>query len=248
VIFFGSFTFKRHIFMLWHISDVHRHQYFSFQAGIFVPYEKTYNWNLPVSHINNPNHFQHHRFYLHHCDTLIVVILFHKSHNIPNYPFCWNSSSFCSHNFFGINRISWSELWSRSTKVCRNNTASSLALWCANWVAWRTRGNRGALLTTGRGSASQKTCRFLKFLSISELSKPLFDFIDYFALFTTESWTRSVNLFTIFLLKVNLYEFVSLYIYIFKYDLLSCWLLIILVFICEPIYMKIILINVFVGF
>jgi hypothetical protein len=35
--------------MLWHISDVHKHHYFSFQAGISVPYEKTYNWNLPVS-------------------------------------------------------------------------------------------------------------------------------------------------------------------------------------------------------
>jgi hypothetical protein len=42
VIFFGPFTFKRHSFMLLHISDVHRH-YFSFQAGISVPYEKTYN-------------------------------------------------------------------------------------------------------------------------------------------------------------------------------------------------------------
>ena len=43
VIFYGPFTFKRHTFMLWHISDVHKHHYFSFQAGISVPYEKTYN-------------------------------------------------------------------------------------------------------------------------------------------------------------------------------------------------------------
>jgi hypothetical protein len=34
VIFFGPFTFKGHTFMLWHISDVHKHHYFSFQAGI----------------------------------------------------------------------------------------------------------------------------------------------------------------------------------------------------------------------
>jgi hypothetical protein len=43
VTIFGSFTNKRHAFMLWHISDVHKHHYFSFQAGISVPYEKTYN-------------------------------------------------------------------------------------------------------------------------------------------------------------------------------------------------------------
>jgi hypothetical protein len=48
--------------------------------------------------------------------------MFHKSHNIHNCPFCWNSSSFCWHNFFSINRVSWSEHWSRSTKVCRKNT------------------------------------------------------------------------------------------------------------------------------
>jgi hypothetical protein len=57
-----------------------------------------------------------------HCDTVIVVIVFHKSHNIRNCPFCWNSSSYCWHNFFSINLISWSELWSRSTKVCGKNT------------------------------------------------------------------------------------------------------------------------------
>jgi hypothetical protein len=43
VIFLGPFSFKGHTFMLWHISDVHKHHYFSFQAGISVPYEKTYN-------------------------------------------------------------------------------------------------------------------------------------------------------------------------------------------------------------
>jgi hypothetical protein len=48
--------------------------------------------------------------------------MFHKSHNIHNCPFCWNSSSFCWHNFFSINQISWSELWSRSTNICRKNT------------------------------------------------------------------------------------------------------------------------------
>ena len=40
---FGSFTFKRHTFMLWHTSDVHKHHHFSLQASISVPYEKTYN-------------------------------------------------------------------------------------------------------------------------------------------------------------------------------------------------------------
>jgi hypothetical protein len=53
---------------------------------------------------------------------VIVVIMFHKSHNIRNCPFCWSSSSFCCHNVFSINRISWYELLSRSTKVCRKNT------------------------------------------------------------------------------------------------------------------------------
>jgi hypothetical protein len=38
---FGSFTFKRYTFMLWHTSDVHKHHHFSLQAGISVPYEMT---------------------------------------------------------------------------------------------------------------------------------------------------------------------------------------------------------------
>ena len=43
----------------------------------------------------------------------------------------------------------------------------------------------------------------------------------------------------------------SHYIFIYSnmiYCLVDCYNFIILVFICEPIYMKIILINVFVGF
>jgi hypothetical protein len=41
---FGVFyTFKRHTFMLRHTSDVHKHNYFSLEAGISVLYEKTYN-------------------------------------------------------------------------------------------------------------------------------------------------------------------------------------------------------------
>jgi hypothetical protein len=100
VIFFGSFTFKRNTFMLWHISDVHKHHYFTFQVGISVPYEKTYNWNLPVSHINYPNHFQVSTSLIlpsYHCDSVIVVIM------CRNCAFCWNYSTFCWHNFFSVN-------------------------------------------------------------------------------------------------------------------------------------------------
>jgi hypothetical protein len=54
VIFFGSFTFKRPIFfMLWHTSDVPKHHHFSLQAGMTAETDLS-------SHINNPNHFQHH--------------------------------------------------------------------------------------------------------------------------------------------------------------------------------------------
>jgi hypothetical protein len=61
---------------------------------------------LPVSHINNPNHFQVSSSLIlpsYHCDSVIVVIMFHKSHNIRNCAFCWNSSTFCWHNFFSVN-------------------------------------------------------------------------------------------------------------------------------------------------
>jgi uncharacterized membrane protein YvlD (DUF360 family) len=39
VIVLGFFTFKVHTFMLWHTSDIHKHRYFSLQAGISVPYD-----------------------------------------------------------------------------------------------------------------------------------------------------------------------------------------------------------------
>jgi hypothetical protein len=61
-------------------------------------------------HINNSNNFQHHWFHLHHYDTVIVVIMFHKSHNIRNCAFWWNSSSFCWHNFFSVNEKYWPEV------------------------------------------------------------------------------------------------------------------------------------------
>ena len=91
--------------MWWHTSDVHKHHYFSLQAGISVYHMKRYTTETDLSpHINNPKHFQHHWFHHRHCDTVIVVILFHKLHNICNCAFFWNSSSFWWHNVFSINR------------------------------------------------------------------------------------------------------------------------------------------------
>jgi hypothetical protein len=86
-----------------------------------VPYEKTYNWNLPVSHINYPNHFQVSRSLIlpsYHCDSVIVIIM------CRNCAFCWNSSTFCWHNFFSVNikRLYTEGGLSRPTKVCRKNT------------------------------------------------------------------------------------------------------------------------------
>jgi hypothetical protein len=45
-----------------------------------------------------------------HCDSVIVVIMFHKSHNIRNCAFCWNSSPFSWHNVFSINIKHYTEV------------------------------------------------------------------------------------------------------------------------------------------
>jgi hypothetical protein len=78
-----------------------------------VPYEKTYNWNLPVSHINYPNSFQVSTSLIlpsYHCDSVIVVIMFHKLNSIRNCAFCWNSSTFCWRNFFSVNIKRYTEV------------------------------------------------------------------------------------------------------------------------------------------
>ena len=68
---FGSFTFKRHTFMLWHTSDVHKHHHFSLQALQFLYHMKRHTTETGLSpHINNPNHFQHHRL----SDFTIITV------------------------------------------------------------------------------------------------------------------------------------------------------------------------------
>ena len=72
-----------------------------------ITYEKIYNWNWPVSPYKQSKTFSTSLiewFHHNHCDTVIVVILFHKLHNICNCAFFWNSSSFWWHNVFSINR------------------------------------------------------------------------------------------------------------------------------------------------
>jgi hypothetical protein len=46
-----------------------------------------------------------------HCDSVIVVIMFHKSDSIRNCAFCWNSSTFCWHNFFSVNIKRYTEVY-----------------------------------------------------------------------------------------------------------------------------------------
>jgi hypothetical protein len=113
--YFLGLLHSKDIFLCYSISQMSINTTIFLTKLAFLYYMKRHTTETYLSpHINNANHFQHHWFYLHHCDTVIVVIMFQKSHNIPNCAFCLNHSSFCWHNFFSINRKkSCSELWSR---------------------------------------------------------------------------------------------------------------------------------------
>jgi hypothetical protein len=61
-----------------------------------------------ITDLNKLNNFEILPSY--HCDSVIVVIIFHKWHNIRNCAFCWNSSTFGWHNFFSVNIKHYTEV------------------------------------------------------------------------------------------------------------------------------------------
>jgi hypothetical protein len=73
-----------------------------------------------------------------HCDSVIVVIMFHKFNSICNCAFCWNSSTFCWNNFFSVNIKRYTEVdqWADQQKFVekiRNGSHVYTNLLCVTW-------------------------------------------------------------------------------------------------------------------